>query len=151
MAVCSYSNVRMWHTVSVLCVCVVRRTSVENHYHHHQSSYTHTLLSLTCRLDSTITPPMSLSTVDRLVLDYGTQPARTTTIDSAHFPTRTRTSFSFASHWSIPTPFPMSPINGTQKSTTTPLGYQRSLLVQSSIFATMQPSWKDSSLASRVQ
>ncbi len=113
---------------------------------------THTLsLSLTCRLDSIITPPTSLSMGDRLVSDYGTQPARTTMTDSAHFPTRIRMSFSFASHWSIPTPFLTLPISGTRRSTTTPLESRKSLSVQSSIFVTTQPNWKDFSLASRVR
>lgn len=112
--------------------------------------HTHTLY-LTCRLDSTITLPTSLSTVGQLVLDYGTQLARTTTTDSAHFPTQTQTSFSFASHWSTPTPFPTLLTSGTQKSTTTPLEYQKSSLVQSLIFVTMQLSWRDFSLANRVQ
>ena len=128
------------------CVLVDQR---RNYYHHHQSSYTHSYLI--CRLDSTITPPMSLSMVDQLVLDYGTQPAKMITTDSAHFPIRTLMSFSFASHWSTPTHFPTSLISGTRKSTTMLQEYQKYLSVQSLIFVTTQLSWKDFSLASKVQ
>ena len=130
-------------------MCYVLVDQLRNFYHHHQSSYTH--FYLICRLDSTITLPTSLSMVDRLVLDYGTQLARMIMTDSAHFPTRTRTSFSFASHWSTPTPFPTSQISGTRKLTTMPQEYQKSLLVQRLIFATMQPSWRDFNLASKVR